>query len=48
MKARTEGETARLEVERTLPLLELMAAKDEVSSFHSQEGKDKEAMEEDY
>ena len=29
-------------------LLELMAAKDEVSSLHSQPSKDKEAMEEDY
>ena len=29
-------------------MLKLKAAKDEVSSFHSQVGKDKEAMEEDY
>ena len=29
-------------------LLELEASKDEVSSLHSQEGKDQEAMEEDY
>ena len=41
-------ETSRLEVERTSLLLELGAAKDEVSSLHSQAGKDKEVMEEDY
>ena len=29
-------------------MLELQKAKDEVSSLHSQAGKDKEAMEEDY
>ena len=32
----------------TSPLLEIETAKDEVSSFHSQAGKDKEAMEKDY
>ena len=44
---RIEAEFARLEVERTSLLLELEASKDEVSSLHSQAGKDKEAMEED-
>ena len=39
---------ARLEVERISLLLEIKGAKDEVSSLHSQAGKDKEAMEEDY
>ena len=37
-----------LVVERMSLLLELEASKDEVSSLHSQAGKDKEAMEEDY
>ena len=37
-----------MEVERTSLLLDLGAAKDEVSSLHSQVDKDKEAMEEDY
>ena len=45
---RLEAEVARLAVERTSLLLELGASKDEVSSLHSQAGKDKEAMEEDY
>ena len=35
-------------IERTSLLIEVGAAKDEVSSLHSQVGKDKEAMEEDY
>ena len=41
-------ETARLEVEWMSLLLEHRATKDEVSSLHSQIGKDKEDMEEDY
>ena len=44
---RLEAEVARLVVNRTSLLLELEASKDEVSSLHSQVGKDKEAMEED-
>ena len=47
-KRKAEAETFRLEVERKSLLLELGAAKDEVSFLHSQVGKDKEAMEEDY
>ena len=43
-----EVETALLEVKRTSLLLELGATKDEVSSLHSQAGRDKEAMEEEY
>ena len=43
-----EADTAHLEIERTTLLLKLGATKDEVSSLHSQVGKDKEAMEEDY
>ena len=38
----------KAEVEQTSLLLELGAAKDEVSSLKSKVGKDKEAMEEDY
>ena len=45
---RLEDEVTRLAVKRTSLLLELEASKDEVSSLHSQAGKDKEAMEEDY
>ena len=45
---RLEAEVSRLEVEQTSLLLELEASKDEVSSLHSQVGKEKEAMEEDY
>ena len=45
---RLEAEVTRLAVEQTSLLLELEASKDEVSSLHSQVGKDKEAMEEDY
>ena len=45
---KVEVETSRLEVERTSLLLELGAAKDKVSSLHSQAGKDKRVMEEDY
>ena len=47
-KRKAEAETALLEVKRTLLLLELGAAKDEVSSLQSQVGKNKEAIEEDY
>ena len=49
-RRRLEAEIACLAVERTSLLLELEASKDEVFSFHSQEGKDKdkEAMEKDY
>ena len=45
---RSEAEIACLAIERTSLLLELEESKDEVSSLHSQAGKDKEAMEEDY
>ena len=47
-RCKAEVETSRLEVERTSLLLELRATKDKASSLHSQAGKDKEAMEEDY
>ena len=47
-KRKAEVETAYLEVKRTSLLPKLGATKDEVSSFHFQEGKDKEAMEEEY
>ena len=47
-RRRAEAKTAHLEIERTSLLLELGATKDEVSSLHSQAGKDKVAMEEDY
>ena len=43
-----EVEAARLKVERTSLMMKIKMAKDEVSSLHSQERKDKEAMEEDY
>ena len=45
---KAEVEAAHLEVERTSLLLEIGAAKDEVSSLHSQASNDKEAMEKDY
>ena len=45
---RLEAKVACLAVEQTSLLLELEASKDEVSSLHSQAGKDEEAMEEDY
>ena len=48
VRFKAEVEIAHLEVERISLLLELGATKDEVSSFQSQAGKDKEAMEEDY
>ena len=47
-KRKAETEAAILEFERTSLLLEIKVAKDEVSSLHSQVGKDKEVMEEDY
>ena len=47
-KCKGEAETARLKVEQTSLLLELGATKDEVSSLHSQAGRDKEDMEEKY
>ena len=47
-RRRLKAEVARLEVERTSPLLELEASKDEAFSLHSQAGNDKEAIEEDY
>ena len=47
-RCRVEAEVVHLEVERTFLLLEIEAAKDEVSSLKSQANKDKEAMEEDY
>ena len=47
-RRKVKVEAARLEVERTSLLVEIKATKDEVSSLHSQAGKDKEAMEEDY
>ena len=47
-RRKAKAKAARLEVERTSLLLEIGAAKDEVSSLHSQAGKDKEAMKEDY
>ena len=48
VRRKAKAETARLEVERTSPLLGLGEANDEVSSLYSQTGKDKETMEEDY
>ena len=45
---KADAENALLEVERTSLLLELKVTKDEVSSLHSQAGRDKEAMEEEY
>ena len=47
-RRKVEAEAAHLEVERTSLLLDIEAAKDEVSSFQSQAGKNKEAIEEDY
>ena len=47
-RRKAEAETTRLEVEWTSLLLELGAINDEVSSLHSQAGRDKEAMEEEY
>ena len=47
-RSKAEAEASHLEVEQTSFLLEIGAAKDEVSSFHSQASKDKEITEEDY
>ena len=47
-RSRVEAETTCLKVERTSLLMEIRAAKDEVSSLQFQIGKDKEAMKEDY
>ena len=47
-RRKVEVEAAHLEVKRTSLMLEIRAAKDEVSFLHSQASKDKEAMEEDY
>ena len=47
-RRKAEYEVAQLKVDRTSLLLELGAAKDEVSSLQSQADKDKEAMEEEY
>ena len=47
-RRKTEAEDGRLDVELTSLLLEIRAARDELSSLHSQAGKDKEAMKEDY
>ena len=47
-RQKAEAKAARLEVERTSLLLEIKAAKDKMSSLHSQAGKDKEAMDKDY
>ena len=47
-RRKVEAETTRLEVEWTSLLLELGAINDVVSSLHSQAGRDKEAMEEEY
>ena len=46
-RRKAKAEAAHLEVERTSLLLEIGATKDEVSSLHSQVGKDKKAMEDD-
>ena len=43
-----EVEVARLTVEQTSLLLELQTSRDEVSSLHSQAGKDREAIVKDY
>ena len=43
-----EAEVTRLTIERTSLLLELETSRDEVSTLHSQAGKDKEVMVEDY
>ena len=47
-RRKVEAKAAHLEVERISLMLEIKEAKDEVSSLHSQAGKNKEAMEEDY
>ena len=47
-KRKVEAETTHLEVEQMSLLLEIREARDEVSSLHSQAGKEKETMEKDY
>ena len=47
-RCRVEAETTCLKVERTSLLMEIRAAKDEVSSLQFQIGKDNEAMKEEY
>ena len=47
-KRKARVETTRLEVEQTSLMLELGAAKDEVSTLQSQASKNKEAMKKDY
>ena len=47
-RLKAEVGAAGLEVEQTSLLLELGANKDEVSSLHSQAGRDKEDMEKEY
>ena len=47
-RCKADAETACLEVEWTSLLLDLGATKDEVSSLHSEVGKEKKAMEEEY
>ena len=47
-KLKAEVETSRLEVERTSLMVEIRMMKDEVCFLHSQVGKDKEVMGEDY
>ena len=48
VRRKAEVEATYHKVERTSLLLEIGAAKDEISSLHSQADKDKEAMEEDF
>ena len=47
-RRKAEAKAAHLEVEWASLLLDIGAAKDEVSFLQSQVGKDKKAMEEDY
>ena len=47
-RRKAETEATRLEVERTSLLLEIGTVKDDVSFLHSQAGKEKEAIYEDY
>ena len=47
-RRKVEAETSHLKIKRMSLLLELGVAKNEVSSIHSQVGKDKEAMDEDH
>ena len=47
-RRKAKAEVDLLEVERTSLLMEIRTTKDKVSSLHSQAGKDKATMEEDY